>query len=246
MTQYTFGGATLVAESAGTGPQVFVLMHGLGMGRSVFGDLTGHLLPDDGARARRTVIAVDLPGYGEAPEPVRTLTMERTADLVAAFLAQRNLAPVILIGHSMGTQVAVEVAARHPSLVRRIVLVAPTVDPRARTVAKQLFRLARELLIESPRVIRIGAREYVRAGPNLRTKLHAMLVHRPENTYPRVIAPALILRGEDDRVAPRQWCEFVARTLPDARLVEVPAHGHETMIRDAEPAARAILTFVEA
>lgn len=245
LSRYTFGGATLVAESTGTGPRVFVLIHGIGMGRSVFDDLCTHLLSDDLQGEPRTVIAIDLPGYGEAPEPARTLTMERTADLLAAYITHLGEGPVIVIGHSMGTQVAVEIAARHPALVQRVVLVAPTVDPRARTATGQVLRLARDLFVESPQVIYIGAREYVRAGPNLRAKFHAMLVHRPEATYPRVVAPALVLRGENDYVSPQDWCVFVTRALPDARLVEVPGHGHETMIRDAEPAARAIFTFLE-
>jgi pimeloyl-ACP methyl ester carboxylesterase len=245
LTRYTFGGATLVAESSGTGPRVFVLIHGIGMGRRVFDDLRTHLLADDERGVRSTVIAIDLPGYGEAPEPARTLTMERSADLVAAFVTDRGTGPVIAIGHSMGTQVAVEIAARHPMLVHRVVLIAPTVDSRARTAAGQVLRLARDLFVESPRVISIGAREYVRAGPNLRAKFHAMLVHRPEDTYPWVTVRALVLRGEKDYVAPKDWCMYVTRALPDARLVEVLAHGHETMIRDAEPAARAILTFLE-
>ena len=86
-----------------------------------------------------------------------------------------------------------------------------------------------------------GAREYLRAGPRLRSKLRAMLVHRPEATYPEVRVPALVLRGEHDRVVPRDWAEEVVRLLPDATYAEVEGHGHETMIRDAAPAARAIL-----
>ncbi|SDG75486.1 alpha/beta fold hydrolase [Microbacterium pygmaeum] len=245
-TRFSYAGATLVAETVGTGPLVYLLIHGIGMGRTIFGDLTTHLTAGDVDGSDSTVIAVDLPGYGEAPEPVRTLTIERTADLIAAYLRHLHAAPAVIVGHSMGTQVAVEVAARHPLLVRGIVLVAPTVDPRERTAVQQVLRLAQDLLVESPRVIAVGAREYVRAGPNFRGKFRAMLVHRPEDTYPRVAARALVLRGEKDYVARSDWCRSVTARLPEARLVEVPGHGHETMIRDSAPAARAILEFVAA
>ncbi|WP_435527477.1 alpha/beta fold hydrolase [Microbacterium aurantiacum] len=108
---YTHAGATLVAElrneGTGVGPGPFLLIHGIGMGRSVFTDLISHL--DDAA----PVVAVDLPGYGEAPPPVRVLTMERTADLLAAFLEHHIRVPVVAIGHSMGSQIVVELAARH-------------------------------------------------------------------------------------------------------------------------------------
>lgn len=234
--RFTHDGATLVVERRGSGPCVYVLVHGIGMGRSVFADLAQHL--GDGE-----VVAVDLPGYGEAPEPPRVPTMERNADLVAAYLRERVGTPAVVIGHSMGAQVAIEVAARHPRTVERIVLIGPTVDPSARTAPRQLWRLLKDIAIESPRVIYLGAREYVRAGPKLRAKFRAMLVHRPEDVVGRVTAPALVLRGEDDLVAPRAWCRWLADALPSGRFAEVPDHGHETMIRDAAPAACLIREF---
>lgn len=242
IASFTHAGATLIAETSGEPPRAssptYLLIHGIGMGRSIFTELGEHL-----DRTART-IAIDLPGYGEAPEPARVLTMERTADLVAAFIRARAVAPVVVVGHSMGTQVAVEVAVRHPELVQSVVLIAPTVNRRERTAAQQGLRLAQDLAVESPRVIFVGAREYVRAGPRLRAKVRAMLVHRPEIVYPRVRVPALVLRGENDDVCPPAWCRFVAASLPQGRLAEVPGHGHETMIRDAAPAAALIREFV--
>ncbi len=243
-TRFSHAGATLIAETTGSGPGTYVLIHGIGMGRAVFADLVENLVGPHGRGA--TTIALDLPGYGEAPEPSRVLTMERTADLVAAYLRAHHTGPAVIVGHSMGTQVAVEVAARHPELVRRLVLVAPTVNWRERGAIRQMLRLAQDLAVESPRVIYIGAREYVRAGPNLRGKFHAMLSHEPELAYPRVAAPTLVLRGENDYVSPRDWCRFVVGTLREGRLAEVAGHGHETMIRDAAPAAALISAFAEA
>ncbi|WP_194410619.1 alpha/beta fold hydrolase [Microbacterium cremeum] len=237
--RFTHAGATLVAERRGAGPPVYVLIHGIGMGRTVFADLTRHL--GDGE-----TVALDLPGYGEAPEPPRVPTIERNADLVAAYLRARVKAPAVIVGHSMGAQVALEVAARHPGAVQGIVLVGPTVEPSARTAPRQLWRLLRDIAVEHPRVIALGAREYLRAGPRLRTKFRAMLVHRPEDVFARTDVPALVLRGEDDVVAPQAWCRQVAAALPQGRFEEVEGHGHETMIRDAAPAARLIREFARA
>lgn len=235
--RFTFAGATLVAEHRGSGEPTYVLIHGIGMGRSVFADLVAHL------HGSGEVVSVDLPGYGEAPEPERVLTMERTADLVAAYLRSAVREPAVLVGHSMGAQVALEVAVRHPESVAKLVLVGPTVDPAARTAPRQVGRLLRDIAVESPKVIALGAREYLRAGPRVGTKFQAMLAHRPEDVLPRVAAPVLVLRGEDDLVAPREWCDRIVAALPDGRCVEVAGHGHETMIRDAAPAAALIRTF---
>jgi pimeloyl-ACP methyl ester carboxylesterase len=235
--EFTRAGATLVAEGHREGEPVYVLVHGIGMGRTVFGDLRDRL----GADA--AVVALDLPGYGEAPEPPRVLTIERTADLVGAYLREVIRRPAILVGHSMGAQIAIEVAVRHPATLARLVLIGPSGDPTARSGAAQFGRLARDLIIESPRVIAVGAREYLRAGPNLRGKFRALLAHRPEDVLADVSSPTLVLRGEDDVVAPRSWCRRIVDAVPDARLAEVAGHGHETMIRDAGPAAALIREF---
>lgn len=236
--EFAHAGATLVVERRGSGHPVYVLVHGIGMGRSVFGDLADIL----GREAE--VIAIDLPGYGEAPEPPRVLTMERTADLLAAYLRACVDVPVVLIGHSMGAQIAIEVAVRHPAIVDRLVLVGPSNDPAARSALGQFGRLVRDLAIESPKVIAVGAREYIRAGPHLRGKFRAMLAHHPEDVLAQVTVPTLVVRGEDDIVAPRTWCRQIVDEIPDARMAEVAGHGHETMIRDASPAAILIREFV--
>ncbi|AUG28637.1 MULTISPECIES: alpha/beta fold hydrolase [Microbacterium] len=226
-------GASLIAERRGD-PQAeltVVLIHGIGMGRKVFGDLVLHL------QDHALVVAVDLPGYGDAPEPPRTPTMERMADLVAAYLRHLDRGPVVLLGHSMGTQVATEVAARHPETVGRLVLVAPTVDRHHRRALRQLWRLGRDLWGESPKVLLLGAREYVRAGPHLRRKMRAMLAHRPEHAFPRIAAPTLVVRGEFDVVVPAPWFDEVVAAIPDARPFVIEGHRHETLIRTAEPAA---------
>jgi pimeloyl-ACP methyl ester carboxylesterase len=237
VASFSAAGATLVAETQGTGATTFVLVHGIGMGRSVFADAVHHL------RRHGRVVAIDLPGYGEAPEPPRTPTIERMADLVAAYLVERVPGRVVIVGHSMGSQVALEVAARHPGTVSCVVLVAPTVDRRARHAVVQAWRLLRDIADEHPAVLLAGAREYVRAGPHLRRKFRAMLAHRPEDAAARVQVPALVLRGVHDPVCPRAWCRFLADALPDGRLEEVPERGHEVLIRDAAPAVGRILAF---
>ena len=235
---FTHDGATLVWEERGSGDPTFVLLHGIGMGRSVFAGLAERL-----ARHGRT-IAVDLPGYGEAPEPPRTPTVERLADLVAAFLRDQGTAEPVVVGHSMGTQVAVEIAARHPDLRARVVLIGPTVEVGKHHAWTQLRLLGADLLGESVKVLIVGAREYLRAGPHLRQKMRAMLTHAPEQSYPRVARPALVIRGAEDLVAPREWCRRVADALPAGELREVPGSGHETMIRNPDPSAALILDWL--
>ncbi|WP_407361623.1 alpha/beta fold hydrolase [Microbacterium sp. LBN7] len=238
LLEYEYGGATLIAETFGEGEHTFLLLHGIGMGRSVYLDVVQRL---DGR-----VIALDLPGFGEAPEPTRNLTMERHADLVAAYLRHTGEEPVIVIGHSMGSQIAAELAARHPSLVAKVILAGPTVDKAARNVASQARYLLIDLLGERPLVIWRGAREYLRGGPHLIRKIRATIVHEPEDAFARIDCPVLVLRGEDDPLAPMSWCQAIIDAIPGAELKVIPDHGHGTLITDSEPAARLIQRFADA
>ncbi|WP_448719238.1 alpha/beta fold hydrolase [Microbacterium natoriense] len=237
VVEFEHAGATLVAETFGEGAPTFLLLHGIGMGRSVYVDLVQEL---DGR-----VIAVDLPGFGEAPEPERTLTMQRHADLLAAYLRQSGEGAVIVIGHSMGSQIAAELAVRHPALVEGVVLAGPTVDSAARSIRAQANYLLRDLLGESPLVLWRGAREYLRGGPNLLRKMRATIVHEPEKVYPRIAVPVLVLRGERDPMAPQTWCRDIVDAIAQAELEVIPDRGHSTLISDAEVAAGVIHRFAE-
>ncbi|BDZ39867.1 alpha/beta fold hydrolase [Microbacterium suwonense] len=239
--KFVHGGATLVYEDFGTGPRPIVLLHGIGMGRSVYIDFVQQLSKRGGHR----VIGIDLPGFGEAPEPARTLTMERHADLVAAFLRTKGITDAVVLGHSMGSQIATEVAVRHPEVLSALILAGPTVNSAARSIRMQAGYLLRDLISERPVVLWRGAREYLRGGPHLIRKIRATVVHEPEKAYPRVHVPTLVVRGSRDPLAPMTWCREIVDTVPDARFEEIPDHGHGTLISDSWAAAEKISGFVD-
>ena len=86
----------------------------------------------------------------------------------------------------------------------------------------------------------LGARAYLHAGPNLGRKMQAMLVHRPEDAYPKITAPTLVVRGELDVVVPQAWFDEVVAGIPDATPFVIEGHHHETLIRTAGPTAAEI------
>lgn len=227
----------LVVERSGTpNDYAFVLIHGVGMGHRVFRGLAEEL-----DRAG-TVYAIDLPGFGDSPEPPVSLDMPASGDLLAAFVQTLPQPHRILVGHSMGTQVVVEAVARHRGVAERVVLIAPTVNAAERTAARQAWRMVQDLAIESPKVLAIGLIQYLKAGPAwFIRKLRQMLDHRIEDQLPSVTVPALVLRGETDRICPRDWAQRVTDLIPDASMREVDGRGHEAMIRSPEPVASMII-----
>ncbi|MDU7729784.1 MAG: alpha/beta hydrolase [Actinomyces sp.] len=218
---------------------VFVMIHGVGMGRRALAGLARELAPHG------TAYTVDLPGFGDSPTPKRPPSMAQYGKLVAAFIRDNKLRQVIVIGHSMGTQVAVEVARQRPDLIDQLVLIAPTINPARRTLHQQTWDLITDFADDGLHVMAVGVANYLRAGPVwfFRT-IRAMMDHRVERIYPQVPTPTLVMRGEDDLVCPHDWTKRVAQLLPHGTYASIEDHGHEAVLRDAVPATQIILDHV--
>jgi pimeloyl-ACP methyl ester carboxylesterase len=108
---YERRGVLIRTFEGGEGPPL-LLVHGLGGAAWNFSELAP-LLPG------RRLIIPDLPGHG-ASSPLPAPTLTGFADLLAELLDE----PVDVLGHSMGGVVALRLAERYPSLVRRLVLAA--------------------------------------------------------------------------------------------------------------------------
>jgi pimeloyl-ACP methyl ester carboxylesterase len=98
-----------------------VLVHGGVGGITMFGPNLPALA------AGRRVIAVELQGHGHTADIDRPLRFELMADDIAALLAQLKISQADVMGYSMGGGVALQVAIRHPQLVRRLVVVSEPV-----------------------------------------------------------------------------------------------------------------------
>ncbi|WP_448808148.1 alpha/beta fold hydrolase [Agromyces bauzanensis] len=215
----------LIRESGISGGPDYVLVHGLGMAHEYWDGLA------DALEASGTVYALDLPGFGDAPEPPHPLSMAESGELLAELLVAEGLDHPVLVGHSTGAQVVSETAARHPELVDRVVLIGPTVNPRERSLTLQSLRFLQDIAIVNPKTLALGLASYAEAGPRwYLANLRPMLEHRLELTLPRVAADTLVVRGQHDRIVPRYWAEEVAALVPRGRFAEVPGHGHDTMV----------------
>ncbi|MFN8049513.1 MAG: alpha/beta hydrolase [Ancrocorticia sp.] len=243
------GGTTVTYSRMGLpSRRAYVLVHGIGMGRAVFARLAA------GLRHSGTVYALDLPGFGDSICPEDAWTMADFGDLVAHFIEEVVKAgpsggvgaeDIVLIGHSMGTEVAVECEVRHPGLLGALVLIAPTVNLDERRAWRQIFRMMQDLYDESPRVLANGLIQYLKANTLwFFTSLGVMMDHKVEDLLPQISTPTLVMRGSEDWVCPRTWVEEVARSIPGAQYTEAPGRGHEAMIRSASPVLELLESFL--
>jgi pimeloyl-ACP methyl ester carboxylesterase len=213
-----------------------VFVHGIGMSHRSFARSQRAL-----AETHRT-ISVDLPGFGWLRAAGRRLSIEELGDLVVRAVRSRGYDDLVLVGQSMGTQVVVESARRHPDVVGSIVLIGPVVVAERRSLALQALDLARDGFVERVRMNAVLVTDYLRSARQYTRELRPMLRYRMEDTIAEVTQPVLVVRGTKDPIARHDWAERVAGAAPIGAFVELEGPHH---VQERQPAAfaRAVSEF---
>src|SRR5436853_120229 len=110
-------GLQMYYEIHGSG-QPLVVLHGSFMTI----ELMGKVVP--GLAESRQVIAVEMQGHGHTTDVDRPFSYEQLADDVAALLTHLDIGSADIYGYSLGGGVALQVALRHPEVVRKLVIVS--------------------------------------------------------------------------------------------------------------------------
>ena len=226
-------------DMAGGSAPAVVLIHGIGASHRYLRRL--HRL----LAGSMETYSIDLPGFGATPRPGRTLSTAEHARYILGALEQLGVAEIVLVGHSMGTQMAVEAAQQAPERISNVVLMGPVVDPRRGTVAQQALALARDCLFyESPSSNALVLTDYLRCGPSWYMKtLQVMMEYPMEQRITGVSAPVLVVRGTNDPVADADWCRRLAGLARRGRLLEVQGTGHVVQHNRALEVRDGILAF---
>src|SRR5262245_5725139 len=194
-----------------------------------------------------TVIVPDLPGFGRSRGPRRALGVGALADAVAGLVRALGLERTSVLGHSMGAQVAVEVAVREPDLVDRLVLVGPPMDPAAPGLVRQLARWFGTAPHEHPALFPVLMRDALRAGPRRGLATFRAAMRDPLlEKLPRLRTPTLVVRGERDRIAPEAWAGAIAAGAPSGRVAVVPRGAHALNFSRPDALAAIVGEFLRA
>jgi pimeloyl-ACP methyl ester carboxylesterase len=192
-----------------------------------------------------SVYAPDLPGYGRSAKPPRPFVLPELADALERWMSAAGLKRAHLVGNSFGCQIIAEFALRHRARVDRIVLQGPTVDPAARSVARQLLRLVRNSAREPKSLGFISLADYWAAGlRRVRATIRMALADRIEEKLARIDAPTLVVRGTRDPLVPHEWAARVAALLPRGELAELPGLPHTINYSAPDAFVEAIAPFL--
>jgi len=219
----TVGTSDWVGEGFGKKPISVLALHGWGRSGSDFATvLQGH-----------NAIALNLPGFGNTPAPPQAWSSADYADALAVALS--GLGPLVVVGHSFGGRVALRLAARHPELVKHLILTGvpftrvtkATKPPLAFVVAKRVYSwgFIPESTMESYRQ-RFGSRDYRNASGVMREILVKVIAEDYLDDAARLTMPVSLVWGEADLPAPLAGAHTAMEYFPQATLRVVSGAGH--------------------
>ena len=221
-------------EVHGEGPPL-IMLHGAYMTAGEMGPLAS------GLAGIRQVIVPELQGHGRTADADRPLTYEQLADDVAALSDHLDLGQADVVGYSLGGATALQLAIRHPALVRRLVVASAgfRYDFMPDEAIAMFPSITPEMFAGSPRET-----EYLRLAPNpedfptlvekLKT-LHTTDFAWPEEDIRGIAAPTLIVLGDSDVRLEHAVEMFKLRGggvmadlagMPESQLAVLPGTSH--------------------
>ena len=240
-------------EDTGTGPADLAL-HGLGGGAYFFRGLTDRLQPD------YRVIAVDLP---TSPH----VSMAAWVDELGRLTADEIRDPVVLLGHSMGTILALEAWAAWPERIRGLIFVGgvPQVAPRIRERLTDRVRALDEASTlagwgskvspgvfspatfrDRPEVVAAFERLFEMQSVDAYVRCCRILLGaNAETIVGTVTVPCVGITGEDDQYAPPDAVAAFLEAIPgNPRLEIIPGCGHLPFLEQPDAFAAAVKSFL--
>lgn len=240
-----------------------VLVHGVLHDHSVWALQSRYL-----AHHGWNVLAVDLPGHcrsGGAP----LTSVDQAADWVLALLDAAGVQKAALMGHSLGSLIALEAAARTPQRISQLVLVgtafpmpvapallqASLTDPQKALQMVNVF--SRSTLAPPPSGLGPGTWVY---GASMALGKHVLASNAEVNLFhtgfvacdsyrngeaamAQVICPTLFVLGELDQMTPPKAAKGLIARAQEGKVVMLPG-GHHQMLETPEPMLRALVEFL--
>lgn len=256
-------GAALYYEEHGTGPETIVFAHGLLWSCRMYDPQIALL------KERYRCVAFDFRGQGQSEVTRSGYDMETLYEDAVALINQLGCAPCHFLGLSMGGFIGLRLAARHPELMRSLILLETSADPEpSANVAKyrQLAFVARwfglGLVVDRVMPVMFGhtfLTDPVRAQERHEWRGRMSGNHRlgvtrattgvitRQGVYgeiDRIRVPTLILVGDEDVAVPPVYSQRLHERIPGSRLEIIPHAGHTSTVEEPEAVNAAITNFL--
>ncbi|PAE26140.1 alpha/beta hydrolase [Bacillus sp. 7894-2] len=248
-------------EVKGNG-EPLVILHGLGNNSQSWKKQLEELSKDF------TVIAWDAPGYGKSSDPKVEFThFSQFADVLKDFIEGLNYKSVNLLGHSMGSAIALDFCSRYPDMVNRLIIADATRGAAGQSHEENERKLKNRLhnieTLSPMELAQLRVKELLAPNPNPEVKKEAeriMSQVRPAgyrsvayslsnldqmDILPSIAVPVLIICGALDKVTPVSESEIFHQYIPNSILKTIPKTGHLCYQEDPAYFNSIILNFLQ-
>ena len=201
--------------------------------------------------AKYRVLAPDLPGNGETPEPPTDWHVDDYVDFTIRFISHFGCKKVILLGHSFGGRVIIKMANRVdlPFEITKIILVdSAGIRPEKSAEQKMkegAVRFGKKLISKNPALLnkmqsKMGSADYKAASPLMRKVLVNTVNEDLTDLLPGIRQDTLLIWGTLDTATPITDAEKMERLIPEAGLARIEGAGHFSFLENP-PLYNAIL-----
>ncbi len=211
------------------------------------------------------VLAVDLPGHGRSAGAALE-RVEDMAEWVATLIHTAGAKRAMLVGHSMGSLIALECAARHPDIITGIALLGPAFPMR---VSPELLAATKSDEAVAQDMINIWSHSSYAHYPSnpgpgfwvIGENLRLLQRQKPGVLYAdfaacndyaagldsaaRVSCPALVIIGKRDQMTPPRGAQDLLAALRNVRSVLIEGSGHALMAEKPDEVLDALTTFLD-
>jgi len=200
--------------------------------------------------------ALDLPGHGRSEGSGRA-SIAAYGDWVVAFLDAADLEKAVLVGHSMGGGIALDLALRVPSRLAGLGLVAtgaklrvaPAILEGLRQDPETAVRLISEWAFgpETPEeMARLGRRQMQALAPEvIYGDFMACDTYDVMQQVSQIAVPAVIVCGTQDYMTPAKYSVYLRDHLQGATLQLVEGAGHMVMVERPGAVVQALTSFLD-
>jgi pimeloyl-ACP methyl ester carboxylesterase len=236
-----------------------VFAHGAGLDHSIFG-LQSRYFGYHG----RNVLALDFPAHGRSAGPPLG-TVPEMADWVARLLDAAKVQMARLVGQSMGSLVALELAARYPALIERIALLGTAYPMKVSDAFLNAAKENRQDAYDMHTIWGHAPQAPLGRDPNPGMWMYGDTLARLARLAPGVLysdlkacheyaggeaaaakvkCPVLFVLGRRDQMTAAKAGLAFAKTVPGAQVVQIAPSGHSLMAESPDAVLDALAAFL--
>jgi branched-chain amino acid transport system permease protein len=203
------------------------------------------------------MLAVNLRGFGDSPDTPEQVTLADHANDIYELTRKYRFEQLVLVGHSLGSGIAMQFAADYPELLTGLVLVDSTPVAGMQGIDYNLLQMVvnnKELAMTSLKATLIKALDQgflselledgVRALPSVIPNTRALDGADFSAEAPDFAKPVLVVHGALDALVPVAEAEKAVQIYPNAILKIIPDVGHNPQVEDPMAFVTVLRNFV--